>query len=353
MRDGFNVIDADRHVLEPSDLYQRYLPEKFKGRVRLEGPNQTVRDVDGKPVSDSAQRPGRSMEDFGYIFASSKRWRECFADALANKFDPASNLRDMDPELSAAICRAYNTWLAEYCSYDKKRLNGVALIPLQDPARAITELKYAREKLGLVGIFWRPNKLCGRTLASPDYYPIYETASDLGVTVCVHEGARTVLPQAGSDRYSEFGRHVACHPLEQMLACLNFCADGVLERFPRLKVAHLESGCGWVPFWLERMDEHWEHESHGAARITKEKPSFYSKRQCWVSCEAGEDLVPSFVEHVGEDYLTIATDYPHSDAVGKFPEQTVGALSANKKLSAETRHKILWDNPIRLYGLGV
>ena len=376
MRDGFKVIDADRHVLEPSDLYARYLPEKFRGRVRIEGPNQTVRYVDGEPVSDSERRPGRVTQDFGYIFSSSQRWRETFADALAARFDPASNLRDMDregidvsvlfptlglyimwrdnidPELRAAICRAYNSWLAEYCSYGKKRLHGVALIPLQDPARAVTELRHAREKLGLVGIFWRPNKLCGRTLSSPDYFPIYEAASELGAVVCVHEGARTVLSQAGADRYSEFGRHVACHPLEQMLACLNLCADGVLEKFPRLKVAHLESGCGWVPFWLERMDEHWEHESHGSARTTKEKPSFYFKRQCWVSCEAGEELAPVVVEHVGADYLVVATDYPHSDAIGKFPELTVGALSANDKLSVETRRKILWNNPARLYGLG-
>jgi len=177
MKDGFKVIDADRHILEPTDLYQRYLPEKFKHRVRLAGPNQTVREVDGKPVSDSAVRPGRVMEDYGYIFSSSKRWRECFADAYANKFDPASNLRDMDregidvsvlfptiglyimwrddidPELSAAICRAYNTWLAAYCDYDRKRLHGVMLIPLQDPGRAVEELKYAREQLGRVGIF--------------------------------------------------------------------------------------------------------------------------------------------------------------------------------------------------------
>ena len=376
MRDGFKVIDADRHVLEPSDLYARYLPERFRERVRVDGPNQTLRLVDGDPVSDSNRRPGRPTEDFGYIFAGSQRWRETFADALAAKFDPASNLRDMDregidvsvlfptlglyimwrdnidPELSAAICRAYNTWLSDYCSYDKKRLYGVALLPLQNPARAVTELKYAREKLGLVGIFWRPNKFCGRTLSSPEYFPIYETASDLGVVVCVHEGARTVLPQAGSDRYSEFGRHIACHPLEQMLACLNLCADGVLEKFPRLKVAHLESGCGWVPFSHERMDEHWEHESHGAAKITKEKPSYYFKRQCWASCEAGEKLAPVFVEHVGEDYLVVATDYPHSDAVGKFPDRTIGDLSASDKLPAETRRKILWDNPVRLYGLG-
>ena len=322
-------------------------------------------------------RPGAKQEDYGFTFGASKSWRETFADALAAKFDAASNVRDMDregvdvsvlfptlglyimwrnnldPELSAAICRAYNTWLADYCSYDPKRLHGVALIPLQDPQRAVAELKHAKEKLGLVGIFWRPNKLCGRTLSSPDYFPVYEVAADLGVPLCIHEGARTVLEQAGSDRYSEFGRHVACHPLEQMLASLNFCADGVLEKFPKLKVAYLESGCGWVPFWLERMDEHWEHEGHGQAKTTKEKPSFYFKRQCWASCEAGEELAPVFIEHVGEDYLTIATDYPHSDCIGKFPDRTVGDLTKNNHISAEARRKILWDNPVRLYGLNV
>ena len=158
---------------------------------------------------------------------------------------------------------------------------------------------------------------------------------------------------AGSDRYSEFGRHIACHPLEQMLASLNLCADGVLEKFPTLKVAYLESGCGWVPFWLERMDEHWEHEGHGRAKTTKEKPSYYFKRQCWASCEAGEELAPVFIEHVGADYLTMATDYPHSDCIGKFPDRTVGDLTQNDRISTEARRKILWDNPVRLYGLEV
>ena len=65
MRDGFKVIDADRHVLEPSDLYARYLPERFRERVRVDGPNQTLRLVDGEPVSDSDRRPGRAAEDFG------------------------------------------------------------------------------------------------------------------------------------------------------------------------------------------------------------------------------------------------------------------------------------------------
>jgi predicted TIM-barrel fold metal-dependent hydrolase len=106
-------------------------------------------------------------------------YRFVFADAVAHGFDPASNLRDMDregvdvavlfptlglyiiwddgiePGISAAICRAYNNWLAEYCSHNRPRLNGVALIPLHDTGLAVEELRRAKNELGLSGIFWR------------------------------------------------------------------------------------------------------------------------------------------------------------------------------------------------------
>jgi predicted TIM-barrel fold metal-dependent hydrolase len=59
------------------------------------------------------------------------------------------------------------------------------------------------------------------------------------------------------------------------------------------------------------------------------------------------------VEHVGAEHLTIATDYPHSDCIGKFPDRTVGDLTDNNDLSKKARRKILWDNPVRLYGLEV
>jgi len=311
----------------------------------------------------------------GAIFTGDPHYNNAFADAVASNFDPASNIRDMDregvdvavlfptlgfyvmwadfiePPLAAAIARAWNDWAHEYCSHNPERLKSVFLIPLQDPKLAVEELKRAVNELHLSGIFWRPNVLCGRSLSSPDYFPIYETAQDLGVPVCVHEGARTILPQAGSERYSAFGRHVACHPFEQMLACLNLCADGVLERFPDLKVGHLESGAGWAPFWLERMDEHWEHYSHGRSAVTKEEPSFYFKRQCFISGEAGEELLDVVAEHVGDHVLVMATDYPHPDAADKFPDRTVGDLTQNPELSDDLKRKILWDNPARVYGI--
>jgi len=372
-------VDADRHIIEPKDLFDRYLEPAFRGRVRFEGPQQSYRYVDNELVSDAFKLPDvKESEAKGegkQIFGGDKRYETAFREAIAAGFDARSNLNDMDkegvdvsvlfptmglyiiwksdmdPQMSAAICRAYNNWLAEYCSADPQRLKGVMLIPLQDTKLAVEELKRARQELGHVGIFWRPNPVKGRKLDHPDYLPIYETAADLGVAICVHEGARTILPQAGNDRYSEFGRHVACHPLEQMLSSLTMCADGLLEKIPELKVGFMESGCGWLPFWLERMDEHWEHYSLGRARTTKEPPSFYFKRQCFISTEAGEELVEIVAEHVSPDVIVMATDYPHPDAVDKFPDRTVGDLTSNPHVSDEVKRKILWDNPARFYDL--
>ena len=98
MKDGFRVIDSDRHIMEPSDVYDRYMPEKFRGRVKITGPNQSGRYVDGKPVSDSERRPDREVTDHGFIFAANKAWRDTFAEAISTGFDPPSNIRDMDRE---------------------------------------------------------------------------------------------------------------------------------------------------------------------------------------------------------------------------------------------------------------
>ena len=139
MKDGFRVIDADRHVIEPSDLWDRYMDPRFRGRVTITGPGQAGRFVDGQPVSDAVLLP-RNDRNSDVIFAGDARYDRAFGDALASGFDPASNIRDMDregvdiavlfptqgfymmwadfiePPLAAAICRAWNDWAAEYCS---------------------------------------------------------------------------------------------------------------------------------------------------------------------------------------------------------------------------------------------
>src|SRR5262249_18721766 len=114
----------------------------------------------------------------------------------------------------------------------------------------------------------------------------------------------------------------------------------------------MESGCGWLPFWLERMDEHWGHYHYGRARPTGEPPSAYFRRQCFISCDPGEGSVGFVAARVGEDHLVTATDYPHPDAVDRSPGRTVGECARTPGLSPAPKAKILWDNPARVDGIG-
>jgi predicted TIM-barrel fold metal-dependent hydrolase len=157
------------------------------------------------------------------------------------------------------------------------------------------------------------------------------------------------VPTAGIDRYDNFFMtHMISHAFEQMLAALSIIAGGVLERFPRLKVAFLESGCAWLPFWLHRMDEHYEKRAHEVPWL-RMKPSDYFRRQCLITCDPDEATIPAVVNYIGEEYVAWASDYPHWDAV--FP----GALEELRKhmsgLSEGAQQKILAENAKRFLKL--
>ena len=141
--------------------------------------------------------------------------------------------------------------------------------------------------------------------------------------------------------------HVACHPAEQMYATLCMISGGVLERFPALRVAFLEANCSWVPYWLWRMDEHWEHRK----RVVRDKfplmPSEYFKRQCFASIEAEEAMGKYAIDWMGDEQRVFSTDFPHVDC--RYPDGVATFLS--QPFPDESKRKILWGNCARLYGM--
>ena len=99
-----------------------------------------------------------------------------------------------------------------------------------------------------------------RTSSDPSFDVIWAEAERLGATVCVHGGGQAPdqVP-IGVDRFStRLEVHALTHPIGNMLALMSLIIGGVIHRFPKLRVGFIESGCGWLPFWLERLDEHWE-----------------------------------------------------------------------------------------------
>ncbi len=141
--------------------------------------------------------------------------------------------------------------------------------------------------------------------------------------------------------------HAITHPVGNMIALDSFCIGGVFERFPKLRVAFMESGCGWLPFWLWRLDEHYEKMPEQAPKIRR-KPSEYFHSNCWISCDPDEHMIPEVVKLIGDERIIYASDYYHWDC--GFPD-TVKMIAERNDLSEKTKKRIFADNAAKLYNL--
>ena len=212
---------------------------------------------------------------------------------------------------------------------------------------AATELRRCREELGFPAAFVRPNPCAGRAIADRANEVVWDAAEELGVAIGIHEGSSVTIPTLGSDRpFNPFILHAVSHAFEQMLACASLIAFGVLERHPGLRVVFLESGGGWGPFWLERLDE----QVHGFGEFCPEmklRPSEYFARQCWVSFEVDEPTLPALAPFVGVERIVWGSDYPHHDAT--FPGAVKELRDVIRPMAAADQAKVLGDNALELY----
>ena len=382
VRKGFKVMDSDMHVMEPPDLWQRYIDPQFKDRApRGPTPQQPTKEQgiwsgaplvhpDGQPwgiapVSDRVWQMRRTGRNFTSHQERIKPYEErgWTGEVQLGAMDEegidvavlypsrglyALPIPDMEPRLAAAVAQAYNDWLYDFCQADPSRLLGAAMVSPFDVEDAVSESRRCVRELGFTGVFLRPNEVNGRNWHDPYYEPLWSTLEELGVPLGFHEGVgsamRTVGEQFGDN---DLLRHVFSHPGEQMLAVGSFCVGGVLERHPNLKVAFLEANCSWLPFLVWRMDEHWERQGDVYAPELKMAPSEYFKRQCFASAEADEDPIKYVVDYLGSDRLVFSTDFPHSDS--KFPRSVDAFLEL--PIGDEDKGKILWDNCARYYGI--
>lgn len=342
MIDGRRIFDADGHVIEPPHVFKSWTG----ARVPIDLPDTT---------------PVIPCGDF-----------ELLKDQFDNGFDAPSYVRAMDaqgidaavlypsiglfvpflPNLSTSesvdACRSYNEWIASYCAEAPRRLFGAGILPLADPAAAEKEVTRCADS-GLVAMMARPNFLYGRNLGEDIYDGIYAALADSGLVLSVHEGLGLMnQPVIGADRFSSFAqRHAVSHPMEQMSAMASLMMDGALERAPTLKVAFLESGTGWLPYWLHRLDEHCEWMAETECDELGLLPSEYFARQCVISTEADDALCASVIESVGADHVMWASDFPHPDAI--FPG-SARAFIDNVGESGTT-DAVLWDTPVDFYAV--
>ena len=352
MKDGYRVIDADGHTMEPPDLYDRYIDPAYRERLEghPHGPNLPPGVLEALRFQERLDDKFAEFTAAGFDAASVVKALDVEGIDVSVIYGPLYIMwaDGIDPEFAAALARAYNRWLADYTSDSAGRVVGAAPLPIQDVALACAELEYAYDTLGLRAFWVRPNPIAARVLGDRAYDPLYAALEERDAPLSLHEGSHSRLPAAGADRFTSWTQlHACCHPMEQQMAMLSLMVDGVFDRFPRLRVAFMESGCSWAPSWLHRLDEHIELTGWHDAPDLELMPSEYFRRNCFISCDPDEDLVWTVVETIGDDNVVFATDFPHPDA--KYPH-AVDTFLAMPKLSEDSKSKILWDNPKRFYG---
>jgi predicted TIM-barrel fold metal-dependent hydrolase len=372
-KNGFKVFDSDMHIMEPPDLWERFTEEEFLDRVPRGVISANVRDLrmvhpDGTPWGATAQAVrvdpsdvrGHNFDRNQDLYAghASRGWTaDCQIEAMdiegidtATLF-PTRGLHtlaepDMDPRLSRALARAYNDWLAEFCSYAPGRLIGSAMISPFDISDAVDEVERAVTELGLRAIFIRSNLVNGKPWHDPYYDPLWDALEKHDVPVGFHEATTSGAPQAGQQFTPNLMlRRVYAQPFEQMMAFGSFTGGGILERHPSLKVAFLEANCSWLPWLLWRLDEGYEREADAYSPELTMAPSEYFRRQVWVSIEPDEVPAIDTISRYGSENLVFSTDYPHGDS--KYPLAVQGFLDL--PLADEHKRKILWDNCAHFY----
>lgn len=338
------VLDADAHVIEAGGVFDEWMEP---GKLPTDLPDTTPM----IPCGDASLLEDQFAHGFdapSYLRAMDNQG----IDAVVlypslGLFVPY--LPGLDAAASAAACRSYNEWIAGYTAHDPSRLAGVGLVPLIDPERAADEARWCAAN-GLVAVFARPNFVYGRNLGDPAYEPLHAAVEEAGIVLSVHEGLGLPgHPTIGMDRFDTFAeRHAMSHPMEQMAALASLFTSGTLDRHPRMRVAFLESGTGWLPFWLHRLDEHVEWMEDSETKGLERTPSQYFADQCTICTDPDDALAGSVAAVVGADHMMWASDFPHPDAL--YPN-AVEAFMEEGGMSQADLDQVLWDTPARFYGL--
>jgi predicted TIM-barrel fold metal-dependent hydrolase len=370
------AVDADGHVLEDAGLWDHYIEAKYRDRaLRMKRDAQGLEYLEIGGLPSKRTRKGypatlgrmgqKDLEAFkphpDKTYAANMPYGACNADERLKLLD-AEGLEAAvlyptlgilweaeltDVELSQAYCRAYNRWIADFCRDSKGRLVPIAHVSLSDPAGSALELARA-VKDGCRGAFVVPFTWSRLPHGHPDHDALFAAAQDLGVPLAIHPAFEP--PAIAPTRFTLMRKTrllASVTAADGVRAAFTTLFDfGVFDRFPKLNVVVLESGAGWIGYWLDRLDAVYEATFIGERVPLEEKPSHYFKTRCFISADPDERTIPSLAERLGAERFFWASDYPHADHTANYMEEVEELAGL---LPEKARRRFLGDNARELY----
>jgi predicted TIM-barrel fold metal-dependent hydrolase len=376
---GRVIHDADSHLMELPDSLEPYidpaflaayrdLPKVRKAREQAYVEQARLRHADAsfREAADANIMLRKNYDALG-SFLKSDRPRALdqlgFASQLVFTTWCLNNFgleKAEEAALGCATAAAHNRMMADFCGVDR-RLLGTAYIPFFDVERSIV---LAREAIGLgAKALLVPSRPQGRSASHVGYDPIWAMAQEAGLPILFHVGDERKIDNAyfdnglprvkdfhgGEENFTSVSYMAIPHSVELTLAAM--IIDGVLDRFPQLKIGVIELGASWLPGWMRNLDGAASAFAKNEERLQKlsMKPSEFVQRQVRVTPYPHED-VGWLIANAGEEVFLFSSDYPHVEGgrnpLKRFNDSLAGA-------SARAVDRFYCENFIDLMGEGL
>jgi uncharacterized protein len=408
----FPVFDCDSHVVEPPEIWDEYVPAPVRPWVKTQFHFHTdteLLSINGRVVPAARERsnaaevgwPGWPKKLIGSLTPGTEEWRQKLG-RVAGCRDPRARLRDMDvlgvdqvmlfptwfvrlalvksPEAARILTRAYNDWVDDYASVDRRRLHPCALLPIQSVEASIEELRRVAKR-GFRAAAVRPCFWNGRYPTLPEFDPLWREFEELGVVLAMHtfpsrealtpEWAERIATTRGTGQGLLFTDESVVYSPGQFVSNIVFSMEptidaseslgfimeamtwlttvlmtGWLDKFPRLRAAVMESNATWLPLVLGRSRNFLDlYAFQRGPKVRDPFEVFYERG--FIAFESDEEPVYRMWD-VYENVGIWSSDYPHHDAEDAWEALE---LMDRHQVPAAVQKKLLGENARRLYGI--
>jgi len=392
------IISVDDHIMEPPNVWQDRLPEKYKA-IGPRMVRQKVADMQFVGGVFSYREAGEHeegtwcdwwhIEDLRYpltrVMAAAGYSREeitispiTMEDMREGCWEQTARLADMDVNhVEASLCfptfprfcgqtfkeredkvladlcvKAYNDWMFdEWCAGTNGRLIPLPIIQLWDAELAAAEVRRNAARGGRAVAFTEIPAFLGLpSIHDPSGFwdPFFRACDETGTVVCMHIGSSSKMPSTSPDAPAAVGSTLTY--MNAAMSMTDYLMSGIFERFPNLKLAYSEGQIGWIPYILERADKVWEENRGwgGVADKVLRPPSEYYRDHIY-GCFFDDVHGMKNIDVIGVDNVTFETDYPHSDST--WPHSLKVAMDMFRGVDDETVYKIVRGNAIRMLDL--